>query len=275
MARKFKHESRFRGVCLLIRAGGTRFNVTLPGRDLEVDMIARFVVPPAAFGPLARLMVARRVLVEHSSTRPRPRQAFRYLTKLLVETDGHLARQSRKSASPPMLVVLCSRGVGALATLRLMGWDGIPGIFTIEGVLRERVFVVDASLLPRAAGFAGLRFMLRPDAQRTNYLAELLGDFTLPTVFRERVMEATMNKQIPASNVERLTASQRLKRDARREGRSEGRSEGRNEGRAEGARDEIVQLARLVGGEDFATVVARENDLAAMRKLLAERVARQ
>jgi hypothetical protein len=254
MAEKFAHESRFRGT---LRAAGVpdkAFNVRQAVRELQIDVDTIFDTPPELFGPLAGVLVGRRVLVEHESDLPTGRSARRMLMKLLAALDDH---DRSSGQSPPVLVALCRCGPGGLRRLADLRETQDAGILRGALGFAEALWVVDGRKLAPRPGYAGLRFMLRPDRGPTDYLVELLGDPCLPMIVKYRLEVATMNHEIPASEGERLTAWERASRD----------------GEARGRRAALLGLAVQLVGPAFAAELESLDTVDAIERALTERLA--
>jgi hypothetical protein len=266
MALRFVHESRFRAFCRLDGLGDRDFNVTIATRNLQADLMTQFASEPQSFGLLAPRFVNRVVIAEHCSTPPRPRETDRMVVKLLAVLEQWRS-ESSESNPPPLLLVLCRAGIGAWRSRLPNAKVGDDGIIESGILAPAQVVVVDGRALPRLPGYAALRFMLRPQGGAFDYLAELLGDPTLPTHFKDRVAEASMNQQIPTTEPERMTAAQRVRREGERRGERRGERKGR--------RAAILRLAAAALGDAVASELGAIKDLDVLEATVIERLRTQ
>jgi hypothetical protein len=269
------HESRFREFCRLDGLGDRDFNVTIATRNLQADLMKQFASEPRSFGLLAPRLVNRVVIAEHCSSPPRPRETDRMVVKLLAVLEQWRS-ESSESNPPPLLLVLCRAGIGAWRSRLPDAKVGDDGIIESGILAPAQVVIVDGRALPRLPGYAALRFMLRPEGDEFDYLAELLGDATLPMEFRQRVVEAAMNQQIPITEPERMTAAERVRREGMleglREGERRGERRGERKGERRGSRSALLRLAAATLGEPIATELGALKDPAAIEAELVRRL---
>jgi len=145
---------------------------------------------------------------------------------------------------------------GRHSTLGPTEW---PGLWATNdtGELRFNqggLLVVDTGNLPAGDGFGFWRWLGRArDSDDANErLVDLLADNQLPINDRILFLEPIVERAFAVSDIERETASQRLRREGREEGRERGREEGGEEGR-----EECREEARDEGSRALLAVAAR------------------
>ena len=205
------------------------------------------------FGPLGPSLVGRRVVAEHYSGTPEASSVRRALIKALALRED--ADLPGIGGPHPVLLILCRDAIGDYERLTPVPHPEHRGWKTIDLVDLE-IHVLNASELAANAGWGALIFALAPSEQDADErIAELLGDPHIPTILKERIVEAVMQHQIVVpvteytSIVERLRAEGRVEGEKRGriEGRVEGEKQGRKAGHAEGRRGATLRMAEQLG----------------------------
>ena len=228
------HEDRF--VELLRFAAGESEELqelSIPRKVRRLDVVYRFAAAPVWFGALRETCCERVVAFEHEST-PVARHAVSsamvgqsWLAWERVRPAGRRRRSVSgpallaDSARPPLVIVVADRvserPEGAVPGLRGTPW---PGVWMTPYLDEGGLVLLDTSLLRARDGFAFWSWLGRPanPQQSRERLRRLLDDPSLPTLSKERLMEAVMENLVPHSEPEREGVYQRIKRELRREG---------------------------------------------------------
>jgi hypothetical protein len=279
------HEDRFIEVLQLLTGGEVAQEISIPRKARRLDAVCRFgqAGVPGLFGRLQPACEERVVAFEHESA-PLTKEAVASAWVGLAWLSWNRMRTHRgrrpavhallaHTVRPPLTILVADTVredlTGAVPALDRAAWPGLwatpdtgGGLFHHGGLL-----VVDTSTVPLSDGFSFWRWLgrARTEQEANARLVGLLADPNLPTIGKNQLQEAIMNHQIEATDTERETIADRVRRLAREEGREEGLATAREALLAVAARWAPDALPALRAIADFEvlqrevhTVLARE-----------------
>ena len=287
-----RHEDRFIDVLQYLIGREVAQEISIPRKARRLDAAFRFgeADVPGLFGALLPAFADRVVLFEHESRLVDAESVASAWVGQAWVSWQRLKKQTRRRQSvytlvaetirPPLAVVMADRVTedltGAVPSLGPTEW---PGLWATNdtGELRFNqggLLVVDTGNLPAGDGFGFWRWLGRArDSDDANErLVDLLADNQLPINDRILFLEPIVERAFAVSDIERETASQRLRREGREEGRERGREEGREEGREKGreegreqGREEGREQGRETGLEEGRELAKKEAILSGFR----------
>jgi hypothetical protein len=192
----------------------------VPRAGRSIDAIIRVGEPTDLWGPLGPLVAHRTLVVEHEARAPSRRKVHAALGKLSWVVEDDWPDLGHRGARFPLLLFLSvsrPRWVerGALA---FEPWE-IPGVYRLQWPLETDVVLVHLRGLPDAPGLSLLRLMPTPRdaAEAAAGLDRLRTDPAVVQSTKDRVLEAIMNQQIPATETERWLTIERVRQETLRE----------------------------------------------------------
>lgn len=233
-----RHEDRF--VALLqhaVQEAEVVQEVSIPRKARKLDAVVRLGDAPELFGGLGPWLCERTVVFEHEST-PLTHESVASAALGPPWLHWHRFRRDAKRAEalrrvvagtkrPPLGVVVADRVAldltASVPGLRPAGW---AGVWHTPHLDEGGPLVLDTS---RLVGIPGLEFWAWLGAAPTpeegaRRMRLLLDSPALSNLTINRLHEAIMSEQIPATSAEQETTYQRVSRLARDEGRDEGRA---------------------------------------------------
>jgi hypothetical protein len=255
MDRRRRHEHRV--IALLqtvLGPGAVRSEVAVPRVAHSIDALLEIAEPTDLWGPLGPLVAHRMIVVEHESRAPDRLGLHTALGKLAWIIRDGWPRLRAPGGRYPLLLFLsagCPRWVGSGE----LGFtpEIVRGVYRLQWPLPQDVVLVHLRGLPEAPGLSLLKLMLTP---RDPYdsdagIHRLSEDPAMLQSTKDRVMEAFVSHEIPATSQEKRVSARTL--------RQEGRQEGRQEALLALARRLLTpeQLASLEGLEDPDALEAR------------------
>ncbi|TVR05118.1 MAG: hypothetical protein EA398_00275 [Deltaproteobacteria bacterium] len=260
------HEDRFTAL-MQFAAGNCEVSqeLSMSRKVRKLDLVYHFHEAPLWFGALVPTCSERIVIFEHESS-PVARHVLAsalvgqtWLAWKRIQPRAGRAeafQRLRETARPPLVIVVAdSLREDAAHAVPTLGPMDAPGVWSTADCEHGGLVLLETSALRAEDGYAFWSWAgrARTPEQASERLQRLLDDRTLPTLFREQLMEALMDNQIPHTDTEKESVYHRLRRElleeglqkGRQEGRQEGRKEGRQEGRQEGRAALLALAARL------------------------------
>lgn len=255
------HENRF--VALLQFAAGDAEVVqelSIPRKARRLDAVYRFDAAPVWFGAMTGTCTDRMVIFEHESS-PLARhtlasallgQAWMAWERVRPPTPRRTSKPALRligeTLRPPIVIVVADRVVGTIegAVPGLRATD-TPGLWQTPHLDEGGLVLLDTPALRAQDGFAWWSWVGRPQTaeEGRTRLLRLLDDEKLPTLYKDRLMEAVMENEVPITEPEKESVYQRLKRQLVDEGRQAGLRDGRRTAR-EDERHALLKLVKRV-----------------------------
>jgi hypothetical protein len=205
--------------------------MSIPRKARKLDLVCRFSEAPEYFQALRADCANRTVLFEHESQPLAPHDvasAWVGLAWLLWErvrpSDGrstdHRTRRDVTLRPPLAIVVADCAGDALTGAVPTLARSGQPGVWATAQLDEGGLLVIDTSLVKPNDGFSFWSWLGRADDDddASQRLAALLADEHLSIHSRDRLQEAIVNHEVPASDAEHETVAQRLRRESIAEG---------------------------------------------------------
>jgi len=222
-----KHEHRV--IALLQTALGPaalESEVAVPRASQSID--ARLVIdePTDLWGPLAPLVAHRTVVIEHESRGPSRMKLHSAVAKVCWIAVDERRRFRGPDRRHPLLLILsadCPRWVASGGHGFVAG--ALPGVYRLGWQLGPELALVHLRGLPEAPGLSLLKLMPTPrDPEEAEAgIQRLKEDPAVLQSTKERILEAIMNHQIPATSREHWITVEEVRNEGREEGQDAAR----------------------------------------------------
>lgn len=248
----------------------------MPRKSRSLDLVMRFGVAPSWFGALREACSDRVVLFEHVSRRARCHDvASARVGEAWLAWER--IRPQRRRGEPPSewsgrrpserapLAVVVADGVqsGLRSAVPLLRQQPAAGVWATPELSEGGVVVLDTTRVQAVDGYAWWSWLgrARSDSEAAERLFRLLGDSSIPSMERERLEEAIVERELETSVTEREGLYQRLQREIR---------ESHEEGLARG-REALLRLVARIAPEDVAAL-RQIDDLDELEKAVTARL---